>query len=128
MKLLLLLLSGLLSSSPLAQCIKSEGTKLERQGIVFKASFPGAPNYESVESGDKLETYWFVKFNQPVCVQDLDLDSVVEFQLLFQSAKKASSLALVEGAPYKISGVTFMGVSGHHRTPVLIEVTNIVNL
>lgn len=105
-----------------ADCINAEGSEVTFNGVISKETYAGPPNYESIAGGDVAETYWFVTIPSSLCVVGKDR-GVLKFQLFFEPG---SGPQLEEGAKYSVSGVTFMGISGHHHTPVLIEVSSLV--
>jgi hypothetical protein len=117
----------LFSFPSIAECINLEGSELDITGAVSKEVFPGPPNYESISAGDKAETYWFITVQEDICVNDSDIQKINKFQLFFEPSN-SSSKVLIEAKSYNINGISFMGVSGHHRTSVLIEVTNVVGI
>ena len=50
-------------------CLKYEPEVVELVGKVKRHTFPGPPNYESVEQGDRPETYWVLCLSKPICVE-----------------------------------------------------------
>jgi len=112
------------SSIVSADCIKSEGSVLKVVGNISKETFPGPPNYEDISNGDFPETYWFINLDQPICVVG-ESQTVDRFQLFFKSG---STITLEEKQRFEIGGITFMGISGHHHTDILIEVSSVVGL
>lgn len=48
--------SGAMAGQP-ADCLK-DGDTVSLTGKVWRETFPGRPNYESIENGDEPETVW----------------------------------------------------------------------
>ena len=70
MKVLLSFIFVLILLSPtaaLAECLK-DGEKVAFTGKISRETFPGPPNYESIDDGDTPETYWILTINTPRCV------------------------------------------------------------
>jgi len=123
---------GLVWTAPVSAdeivCLSYQG-RAEISGTLVSETFPGPPEYESIEQGDAPETSLLVKLAQPVCV-DADpadqtgLNSAVpqvdEVQLILTDEQFARYRALV-GKPVKVSGNLFGRISESHHTPVLLD-------
>jgi hypothetical protein len=97
-------------------------------------TFPGPPNYESIKEGDQPETSWILVTNKSYCGQGEDLVNtgkiIIEknqnrFQLvltpeLYQQEKKLLNKKVL------VNGSLFFAHTGHHHTPLLIEVSKII--
>ena len=118
---------GIAASSP---CLKYEPEIIELRGKSKRVTFPGPPNYESVKEGDEPETYWLLYLPTPICVQgnpkdDLnseDENNVKELQLMIRDYKKYSHLL---GKSVLVKGKLMHSFSGHHNTPVLVQVQSL---
>ena len=101
----------------------------EIKGILYRQTFPGAPNYESVASGDMAETYFLLKLPHAKCVADVkggkqlqeNFDSVTDIQLVLTGQSTYNSLRLSIGKPITCTGNLFSAVTGHHHTKVLLS-------
>lgn len=129
-----LVLSGWLTQVGEAQnCLSYEPAVVEVSGKILRKTLPGPPNYESVKRGDRPETGWYLHLTKPICVDGKEGD---EFN---QPAKGVTDLQLVfvkQDKPYQqyrkflnqnvvIKGTLFGAQTGHHHTPVLLEVEEI---
>ena len=55
------------SSSAAGECPAFTGREWEFTGHLVNRIFPGPPNYESVTSGDKPVTRWYLQLPWPAC-------------------------------------------------------------
>lgn len=110
-----------------------EPNNVELKGIVTKITFPGPPNYESIENGDKKETYDFLILENPINVDfspsqkkiknddttNVPTNNVKVLELVvvsgFSDWKK-----LEKGNVVQITGELFSAFSGQHHTRVLL--------
>jgi len=119
-------------STNVDECIVA-GSHVHLMGKLVSETFPGQPNYESIEKGDKPETYWVLKTEKSYCGEGFDtqtkslfrLDkSCSSFQLMLKPEQYASQRALL-GKMVIVSGRIVMATTGHHHTSMLIEVSDI---
>lgn len=116
-----------------AECLK-DGQDVAFTGTISRETFPGPPNYESIDDGDAPETYWILTISTPQCVTAESMESGVlyelaksttRFQLVFEdSSIYKTQKNLVENTAV-VEGQLFAGHSGHHHTKVLISVKGI---
>jgi hypothetical protein len=97
-------------------------------GTISRKTFPGPPNYESVKRGDKPETYWVLHLARPICTQagaDNEAESnVTDLQLILTQKQYALYRKYIaQGAHAIVTGKLMHAITGHHHTPVLMEVT-----
>ena len=110
-------------------CLSYEPAVIKIAGSLARKTAPGPPNYKSLRSGDRPETYWFVKLSRPVCVgedhKEPDLNpakkGVGSIQLVLSPDAYAAYKELV-GKRVVVSGTLFGAITGHHHTPVLLTV------
>lgn len=128
--ILLTLFSSALSFS---KCLM-EGQELTFTGTISRETFPGPPNYESINSGDTPETYWILTIGTPQCVLAESMEdgefyevakSITRFQLAFDGSEIYKTQKDLIGADVVVNGQLFVAISGHHHTEVLISVKNI---
>jgi Domain of unknown function (DUF4431) len=116
-----------------AQCLKYWPTVVSVTGTLRSQTFPGPPNYESIKRGDRKERAIIVTLLAPACTSRNDppqgLDdpetNIREMQLV---VTKSAHWKIVErrlGKRVVVTGTLFHAHTGHHRTKVLIYVTNI---
>jgi hypothetical protein len=109
-----------------------EPRKVKLEGLLYKKSFPGPPNYQDIESGDEEEVYWLIKTAKPFCVNkssyvegdelhDLsEVQLVVSSELDFYKTKRSFINKKI-----KVQGTLFPQISGHHKTEVLLIVESL---
>ena len=102
-------------------CVEPNDEKVELVGEVKTETFPGRPNYESIEKGDEPETVWILTIKNPICFNGIK-EKQKRFHLFWLGTKKHIKSA----GRYKITGKTMESHTGHHHTPVLIEVEHAV--
>ncbi len=130
----LMLLFGVGASSTIAGmsqgCLAYESGTVTLQGRIIRKIFAGPPNYESTKKGDERETYWILRLNKVICVKEDESRSgtseteknVSQLQLVLDAEQYARYKNL-RGKRVEVSGKLFHSHTGHHRTNVLLEVT-----
>lgn len=118
----------LLAPHALAGCLPYEPVPVELRGVLSRQTFPGPPNYESVEAGDRPETYWILTLDRPVCVEGTAGDDtnvpekgVRRVQLVLTEGQYSACGSLI-GKKVTVSGTLFHAITGHHHTSVLMSV------
>ena len=116
-----------------SECLK-DGQEVTLEGRISRETFPGPPNYESIDDGDQPETTWILTVTAPNCVVAESMDdgtpyevtkSTTRFQLVLADAKEFEGYkSLVENRAV-IGGQLFVGHTGHHHTKALISVKEI---
>jgi hypothetical protein len=114
-----------------ADCLEY-GPVVQLTGNLMKKTFPGPPNFASVAQGDAPEVAWILHLDKPVCAKgrtgddfDVAVSHLQEQQLVlgnndyYRQAKKFLSRKVIA------TGVLFGAHTGHHYTPVLMDVKNI---
>jgi hypothetical protein len=136
MKALQCLLASLIFFSSVAtadECLK-DGDAVTFTGKVSRETFPGRPNYTSIDDGDEPETVWILTIGKPHCVSAESPEdgsmyevakSTTRFQLAFEDASVYKlQKSLVEKSAI-VSGQLFAGSNGHHHTKALVAVKSI---
>lgn len=112
------------------ECLSYKPAKVRLTGTLVERTFPGPPEFESIEKGDEPEARWILKLTKPVCVnanEEYDIDFVSETDIT------AVQLALLrEYARYKhlvnkkviAEGTLFHRTTGYDFTTVLMWVTD----
>lgn len=97
-------------------------------GIIKIKTFPGAPNYESVELGDDLEPCPYLILDHPIDVivspKDQDPNAEPEKNLkIIQIAPQSNSNwnEKYVGKHVYVTGTLYHAIFGHHHTKVLIS-------
>lgn len=125
--ILLLALGGSAVARAESACLAYEPVQVVIDGVIERRMFPGPPNYESVEAGDRPETYWLLKLEAPICVDgppdELNAreEGVSQVQLSLR-AEQYSEFERFVGERARATGTLTHAISGHHHTPVLLFV------
>jgi hypothetical protein len=112
-------------------CLSFEPTVESIVGTLVRKTFAGPPNYESVKAGDEAETGWYVSLARPICVggtprdePNEDVSGVKLVQLVLTHGEYKTHARLV-GKTVKATGTFFAAQTGHHYTPVLLQVVSL---
>jgi hypothetical protein len=103
-------------------CLQYEPEKVQLTGRLYQKSFPGPPNYEDINNGDKKETYWFIKLKKPICVEDFK--NQMDIQIIISKLRNRLNESMV-GKFAILKGELFPQMTGHHRTETLITADSI---
>jgi len=108
-------------------CLSYETDGVKLTGTISKKTFPGPPNYESIKKGDKPETYWILHLAQPICTtasgDDDAENNVTGIQLILTEKDYANFRKFVgRKGVVLVEGKLMHAITGHHHTPVLMEV------
>ncbi len=109
-------------------CLSYDKDAVSLTGSISKKTFPGPPNYESIRKGDKPETYWILHLAKPICTTasgDNDAEKNVTDLQLILTEKQFAHYRRFLGRRARVTGRLSHAITGHHHTPVLIEVTGI---
>ena len=114
----------------LQHCLAYEPAVVRLDGRMQRRTFPGPPNYSSIQEGDRPEVQWILYLSSPVCVSATpgdDLNGVNEsgitaMQLVIMITGDEKRYAPLIGKEVQVKGTLFHSFSGHHRTPVLLKV------
>ena len=124
----------LISISPLSfaavQIVHYEPEIVELEGVVEFQTFPGRPNYQSIKNGDEIEKGAYLRLNQPIDVVIKPNDNINEdernvkiIQIADDNSVDWQKFKL--GGYFRIQGVLFHRMTGHHHSRVLIDVKQI---
>ena len=113
------------------ECLSYEPVKVRLIGTIVEKTFPGPPEFESIEKGDRPEAHWILKLIRPVCV-----NGDPKSELNVETEKKVNAVQLIiygDEGRYKhflsrkviATGTLFHAHTGHHYTKVLMEVISI---
>lgn len=108
---------------------------VELIGVLDLQTFPGPPNYESIQNGDDVERHFYLKLDAPVDVKPVGKLSTIdnsEIELnvkIIQLAINGEDASLWsqfrksgKGSHVKIIGKLFHRFTGHHHSRVLLNV------
>lgn len=114
--------------------VQFEPEIIELAGTLDLQTFPGPPNYESIQNGDEMERHFYLKLDFPVDVvpkgkrplNDSELERNVKTIQLAISSKDDALWSHFrkagKGAKVKIVGSLFHRFTGHHYSRVLMNV------
>ncbi len=115
-------------------CLSYEPSVVQLSGTIIRKTFPGPPNYESIERGDKAEVLWLLVLSQPICMEeDIKEPSlspaqkdIRKIQLVFRDAAAYETHKKLVGKIVVAKGTLFGAHTGHHHTPLLLTVTTLI--
>ncbi len=128
---LVLMAAASMGASVRGGCYFYEPKVVSLTGTLVRVVFAGPPNYDDVAKGDEPEPYFLLKFSSPICTvvpQGNDFDTPehreTEMQLVFVDNAKAfyDQLRPFLNKRVRCTGKLFSAISGHHHTPVLMNV------
>lgn len=108
---------------------------VELTGVLDLQTFPGPPNYESIQNGDNVERHFYLRLDAPVDVKPIEKQSAIDtFEMelnvkIIQLAINGEDDPLWsrfrktgKGGHVKIVGKLFHRFTGHHHSRVLLSV------
>ena len=101
-----------------AHTLTNEPETVNIVGILQREVFPGPPNYENINSGDRPETVWFVDIDDARYVSETGEQRI---QLILPENQYNYLLNQTVVA----TGTLFDAHTVHHHTPVLLFVTKL---
>lgn len=105
-------------------CLKYDSDKVKISGKLVELTFPGRPNYESIEDGDEAENGFYIELSKPFCtVGDGESDGFENIKLvqLVLDEKGYSLLNNKLNTNVTVEGNLFGALTGHHHAQVLLE-------
>jgi hypothetical protein len=122
----LLLLIGAIfmmpTSAALAKCMKYGPTVVVTGRIVARTNY-GPPNYGEDPAHDSKEKQLYVKLAAPICVDARDDEQAVAGVRLIQLIYCCEFRRDWIGKRMSVRGTLLPWETGHHHTPVLIEIS-----
>lgn len=115
---------------PSAPCLKYEAEGTVISGTIKRLTVPGRPNYESVRKGDEPVVIWVLTLPTPICV-DADEsneaeENVRDMQLALPGGPADfRRYRAMSGRKVRLRGSLFHSHTIHHRTSVLMDVSEI---
>jgi Domain of unknown function (DUF4431) len=136
-QILTLLLLGvpdrILGASPRERVLHYDPSTEEVVGTIETQTFAGPPGYDSIKSGDEIETGWYLRLADPVTVlanhPTTDLGWKTErhtkvIQMVIDY-NKIPEKTLPLGGMVTVKGKLFNRQTGHHHSRVLVDVIEI---
>ncbi len=133
MTLRFLMLAVLLATSlpaVAASCLHYGGSPVTLSGKVKLQTFFGPPNYGENPDTDSRETQAILALAKPICVEEnpVEYEEAEQNQLEVTLVPlKKENLKSYEGKQIVVQGTLYHAHTGHHHTPVLIEIKQIEN-
>lgn len=110
-----------ISTTQPAAC-PDEGSDVTLTGKLLRITFPGPPNYESVEQGDEAEVYWVLQADKPLCTGEAaGWGDNAQMQLVVEADMYKTHRHLI-GQRVRVNGSLLFAETGHHHTPLMIGV------
>ena len=113
------------SSSLASECPAFAGREWEFTGHLVNRITPGPPNYESVTSGDKPVTRWYLQLSWPACFGEHK--HLSKFQLSLEP-HEVDRYRQFLGKEIRVRGTLEEGVPGRHTTSLVVNVSSLVQL
>ncbi len=111
-----------------ASCLNYDGEPLTLTGKITLQTFYGPPNYGENPDTDSRETQAILVLPKPICVST----SPSTYDAAEKNQRKVTlvppqgvDFSRYKGKNVSLSGTLFHAHTGHHRTPVLMEVKTI---
>jgi hypothetical protein len=93
-------------------------------GRLLVKPFHGPPGYGESPEIDVIERAYILQLYEPVTfISSNDTTTVDEIQLIIYSDLDRSRLII--GSNYVVDGVAFHALTGHHHTPIMLDVSRI---
>ncbi|TDB54245.1 hypothetical protein C5467_14190 [Photorhabdus khanii subsp. guanajuatensis] len=103
-----------------------EGQKITLDGTLLRITYPGPPNYESVENGDDPETYWVLQPDKAIgCAKGAPEWGDRNFMQLVVQSEFYNEYRSLVGHRVSVTGTIMYAISGHHHTPIMLETQRI---
>ena len=114
-------------------CLSYGPAVVTLKGTITPKTFPGRPNFESIERGDEPEAVWILALTESTCTSEQKVDehtieaeaNVRELQLTIGDQQLYERYQPLLGRTVNVSGTLDHAVTGHHHTPVILDVTGI---
>ena len=113
------------SVSAAGECPTFTGQEWEFTGHLVNRIYPGPPNYESVTSGDKPVTRWYLQLPWPACFAEYR--HLTKFQLSL-TPQEVDRYRQFLGKEIKVKGTLEEGVPGLHTTSLVVNVSSLSRL
>lgn len=114
-----------------ASCLHYGGSPVNLSGKIKLQTFFGPPNYGENPDTDSRETQAILALAKPICVEanQVEYEEAEQNQLEVTLVPlKKENLKSYEGKQIAVQGVLHHAHTGHHHTPVLIQIMQIENI
>jgi hypothetical protein len=118
---------------PAAECLSYGDPSTSLSGTVFSRIYFGPPGYGETPAQDARERAVLLLLDAPICVTasahpEADNNSFERNVILIQLAAvhvKQELLERAQGQRVTVRGALYHALTGHHRTPVLVDVYSV---
>lgn len=110
------------SSSAADECAPFAAREWKLAGHLVNRIFPGPPNYESVTSGDKPVTRWYLQLRWPACFAEYRY--LTRLQLVLKPEEVDRYRPLL-GKEISVKGRLEEGAAGLHTTALVVNVSSL---
>lgn len=115
--------------STAARCLAYGPARVDLTGQLTAKTFPGPPGYTSVGQGDYPEVIYILHLDRAVCVMGDPTSrtngqshaDVTDVQLSVPPKR----VRFLTGKRVRVSGTLFGATTGHHHTPVVLQVSSL---
>jgi hypothetical protein len=128
----LLVLASSYSTASTQRCLKYWPAAVSLTGTLRSQVFPGPPNFESTKRGDRKERAIILTLVVRTCTTGNNPQgfegpetNIREMQLVVTKSAHWKTVERRIGKRVVVTGTLFHAFTGHHRTKVLIDVTDI---
>ena len=119
-----LILGLVWASSPAAHaCPTFSGREWEFTGHLVNDITPGPPDYESLTSGDRPVTRWYLQLPWPVCFAEYQHLTRLQLSLTPQEVERYRQFL---GEEITVEGTLEEGEPGRHTTSLVMKVSSLV--
>ena len=118
-------LGAIATSAPQPACLQvgnMEEVEVALEGRLTVGEFAGPPNYQDVRRGDALERASLIELSQPICVANGGVERIRRVQLFSSRGSIGQRLETARGHRIRIRGEGFGAHTGHHHTPLVVDV------
>ncbi len=116
-----------ITQEPILLDAEEYSQKISLQGKIILRDFYGHPNYGEDPQRDKKESYYCLLLDEPQNIlYENSIIQTKELQLIFESHIETTHFS--SNSLYKVTGYLFLAMTGHHHTPVLMKIENIIEL
>ena len=110
------------SASAASECPSFAGREWEFTGHLVNRIYPGPPNYESVTSGDKPVTRWYLQLSWPACFAEYRALTKFQLSLTPQEVERYRQFL---GKEIRVKGTLEEGMPGLHTTSLVVNVSSL---
>ena len=110
------------SASAAGECPTFAGREWEFTGHLVNRIYPGPPDYESVTSGDKPVTRWYLQLPWPACFAEYREQTTFQLSLTPQEVERYRQFL---GKEIRVTGTLEEGVPGLHTTSLVVIVSSL---